>query len=179
MRDITNSTGLTEDTTNRGHIGRTTNPTLTLLAGVGIGAVMSYFLDPDRGAKRRALVRDQVSSLLRSAGRDVNARARDVKHRVEGAVAESRARSSDEIPDNDQLAARVRAALGHHVEQVRPIEVTAENGRVILRGQAQAHEIEDVITTAQSVRGVAQVENHLEPLQQSPQTQSTDLSDAL
>jgi osmotically-inducible protein OsmY len=47
---------------------------------------------------------------------------------------------------------------------VRPIEVVAEGGRVVLRGQVPEYEIEAAIATARTVRGVADVENQLQPM---------------
>src|SRR5215207_7542595 len=101
-----------------------------LLAGAVIGAALAYLFDPDRGAARRAILRDQVTSLLRSAGRDLNARARDVRNRSQGVLAEARTRVGDQSTDGDQWVGRVRAAVGHRVDRVRWIEVVAEGDRV-------------------------------------------------
>jgi osmotically-inducible protein OsmY len=141
------------------------SPVRVLLAGVAIGATLTYLFDPSGGARRRAVLRDQAASLLRSTGRALNARARDTQNRLRGVVAETRTRFGDEVVEDDQLAARVRAELGHHVERVRPIEVTAEGGRVILRGEAPENDIDTVVATARKVRGVSEVQNDLRPLQ--------------
>jgi osmotically-inducible protein OsmY len=138
------------------------DPSLKLLAGMAIGATLAYLFDPDRGAARRARLRDQGAAFLRSAKWDAQAAAQDVRNRAKGAIAESRAASDDESIGPDQLVARVRSALGHHVDRVRPIEVTAENGRVILRASADAGDIDRVIETVRSVRGVSEVDNRLE-----------------
>ena len=41
--------------------------TLRLLGGIGLGAGLMYFLDPQQGRRRRALVRDQFTHLSREA----------------------------------------------------------------------------------------------------------------
>jgi len=152
------------------------SPAALLLAGAAIGAAVSYLFDAANGASRRAVLRDKAASLLRSAGRDVNARARDVKNRAQGAVAETRTRFGDESVEDEQLAARVRAALGHHIDRVRPIEVVAEGGHVILRGQAPESEIETAVAAARTVRGVAGVENCLQPLPTTEERSDVDRS---
>ncbi len=40
------------------------NRQLSLLGGIGLGAALMYMVDPDRGKRRRALVRDKL--LVRS-----------------------------------------------------------------------------------------------------------------
>jgi uncharacterized membrane protein len=57
--------------------------TLAFFGGLGLGAGLMYLFDPDRGRRRRALVRDQgvhaaheAQDALRTAGRDVRNRAR-------------------------------------------------------------------------------------------------------
>jgi osmotically-inducible protein OsmY len=160
MRDLDNTSTSTTPRTEASPSGGVTR---TLLAGIAIGATLSYLFDPARGARRRAALRDQAASLLRSAGRDVNAKARDAKNRLQGVVAEARGQFGDDGVTDDQLADRVRAALGHRLEHVRPIDVVADGGRVVLRGQVPEQEIETALATARSVRGVSDVLNYLQP----------------
>lgn len=134
----------------------------TLLAGVGVGAALMFFLDPDRGARRRNVVRDQVMSTARSLRESLRDRSVDARNRARGRAVELRARLVEEDVPDEQLVARVRAELGHHVDRVRPIEVTADGGTVTLRGSALPDELPKIVAAAGSVRGVARVENQLD-----------------
>ena len=143
------------------HSRQSTN-TFSLLAGIGIGALIMYFFDPDRGARRRHMASDQTARSLRKAARRLRDQADSTRNHVRGAAAELRARRRSEIVDDDQLVARVRAQLGHRVRHTSAIEVSASGGRVILRGPVLAREVDDVLTTTAAVRGVRGVENHLD-----------------
>ena len=131
---------------------------MTLLAGIGIGAALMYIFDPVRGRRRRALARDKATSALNTAERELKGRGEDLRNRAHGAAAELRS-TGDDNPSDDQLVARVRSELGHHVEHARAIEVTAEQGRVTLRGPVLSSELNDVLATTRRVRGVDTVEN--------------------
>jgi len=63
---------------------------------------------------------------------------------------------------DEVLVERVRARLGHVVSHPRSIEVTANQGRVTLRGPVLAREVDDLLRAVASVRGVSGVENRLE-----------------
>jgi uncharacterized membrane protein len=72
----------------------------SILAGAGLGAALTYFLDPARGARRRHGVVDRfagaahdVEDLAGKAGRDLRNRARGAAARVQGAPAPRRSRS--------------------------------------------------------------------------------------
>jgi len=65
-------------------------PTAALLAGVGVGAVVMYLLDPEQGRRRRALLRDQLLKAQRVTGEAMEGRSRDLANRAQGAVAETR-----------------------------------------------------------------------------------------
>ena len=61
-----------------------------LFAGVAIGAISAYFLDPERGKRRRHVLRDQFFSKVRSFSRHVEKMARDYRNRLFGFVVEWR-----------------------------------------------------------------------------------------
>jgi osmotically-inducible protein OsmY len=139
---------------------------LTLLAGIGIGTALMYFLDPDRGKGRVSRAREQVRSSARNATGALGRRAHDLRNRTRGTVAELRGRAGErrrERPlDDDTLVARVRAELGHHTERARHIEVAAEGGTVTLRGRVPATEVPHLLGAVQAVRGVDRVDNQLD-----------------
>jgi len=56
---------------------------------LGIGALAMYYLDPENGARRRALVRDKLVHFKTVARREVQGHAKDVMNRAEGVVAEA------------------------------------------------------------------------------------------
>jgi hypothetical protein len=63
---------------------------LTFVAGLGSGAALMYFLDPDRGRTRRALVGDQVTGLTNDAQDALGKKQRDLQNRAKGLWAETR-----------------------------------------------------------------------------------------
>ena len=134
-----------------------------LLAGLGIGAALMYFLDPQRGGARWAQVRDRARSSAGDVGDRVGRAARDVRNRASGAVAELKARRADspQPPDADTLVARVRAELGHHTERARDIEVVADGGSVVLQGRVPASDLPRNLAAARAVRGVERVDDRL------------------
>ncbi|HLS48175.1 MAG TPA: BON domain-containing protein [Gemmatimonadales bacterium] len=133
-----------------------------LLLAAGVGAALMYFLDPGRGARRRAIARDRTASAVRSGSESVQRRAEDARNRITGAVASARNRLRRDAPTERQLVERVRSELGRHTDHVSAIEVLAEDGVVTLRGQVLAEELSSVVATARRVRGVEDVHDELE-----------------
>jgi hypothetical protein len=60
-----------------------------LAAGIGVGALIMYMLDPDQGRRRRALARDQMNSFVTNAERRIEAKARHYSNRARGIVSEA------------------------------------------------------------------------------------------
>lgn len=140
----------------------TTNRTLSILGGVGLGAAIMYFLDPERGRRRRHLVRDRVVHATHVAGGAIGSTARDVQNRARGAAAETRARLRHDEPDDEVLVARVRTALGRACSHPGAIVTTAERGVVTLSGPILADEVQPVLHAVRGVRDVQHVVNRLE-----------------
>ena len=135
---------------------------LTLLYGIGIGAGLMYILDPDRGARRRALIRDKIVSASNSTQCYLGKMSRDLGNRAQGLVAETKNMFRHEEVTDEVLVARVRAELGRHPVHQRAIEIEATQGRVILRGPALRSEVDELLKSVETVRGVKGVENQLE-----------------
>lgn len=62
----------------RDHSGET----VAILAGIGIGAALMYFLDPHRGNARRAEIIDETSRRLRAARYDSTVADEDTTRHV-------------------------------------------------------------------------------------------------
>jgi osmotically-inducible protein OsmY len=142
------------------------NGMLLVLIGGLAGAALMFFLDPERGSRRRHLAGDKAKSSLRTGGRRVRGLAEDLRNRTSGAAAEARARIEDlsgrERVLDDVLVARVRAELGRHTRHVRAIEVSAADGTVTLRGPILAEEAGEVLAAVEKVPGILGVENRLD-----------------
>jgi hypothetical protein len=61
-----------------------------LLGGFALGALAMYLLDPVQGNRRRALVRDKMTSARVKARRQAEATATDLANRARGLQAEAR-----------------------------------------------------------------------------------------
>jgi len=138
-----------------------------LLQGAMLGAGAMYLLDPDRGARRRARLRDRSVHLRHRLGDGAVATARDVRNRSAGAAAlartELRARLRPEPVDDALLAQRARSALGRAVSTPHAVVVEAHDGVVTLRGPVLAGEAGGLLACVARVRGVREVVNALQP----------------
>jgi len=143
------------------------NNAKSLMSGLGLGAGLMYFLDPAAGRRRRALVRDKAIRGWNKAGDAIGATACDLSNRARGLMAETRSLvSGGSVPD-EVLVERVRSKIGRVVSHPSAIEVTANQGRVTLRGPVLTREVENVLAAVSSVRGVADVANRLEVHEQA------------
>jgi len=120
-----------------------------------------YFLDPDRGKRRRARIRDAATHILNTADDAIAKAARDLHHRVSGLAVEIGSALRREEVIDDVLVARVRSKLGRVVSHPHAVEVTADRGRVMLKGHILSSEEGSLLKAVSSVRGVREVENKL------------------
>ncbi|MDQ5858859.1 MAG: BON domain-containing protein [Acidobacteriota bacterium] len=133
-----------------------------LLGGLGLGAALMYVLDPERGKRRRALVRDKAVRVTKKTGDSFGARSRDWKNRAKGVAAEVKSLARREEVSDPVLEERVRAEIGRVVSTPGAIEVSATAGTVTLSGAVLASEVDDLVSAVRGVAGVEEVENRLE-----------------
>lgn len=151
----------------------------TFTLGIITGAGLMYLLDPDRGARRRALIRDQFVHGMHEVediGSGLASRTRHARNRAVGTLHEVRAQFVNGQVDDPVLEARVRAVLGRVVHRPGAVEVSADHGRVVLGGTALPEEIERVAAVLSRVPGVRQVVNRLDA---RAQPGTTDTSGAV
>lgn len=138
-----------------------------LLTGVGLGIGLGYLLDPERGRRRRAMLRNSAVRTIHTAREAADTTARDVKHRLTGTAAEVRARFAPDEADDSTIVERVRAKLGRIVSHPHAINVAASNGVVTLSGPILQAEVPRLLKTVEHIRGVREVINQLEEYKQA------------
>ena len=132
------------------------------LTGAALGAAVMYIFDPDKGRRRRALLRDQLVSGVNHLDDAVEVIARDLAHRTQGLLAEARSAIINEQVSDEVLIERVRSKMGRIVSHPSAIDVKVNQGRVILSGRVLKYEQQDLLEGVRSVRGVIDVEDQLE-----------------
>jgi gas vesicle protein len=149
------------------HAARTAGISLgtgVALAAVGVG--LMYFFDPRNGNRRRALLRDQFTSLgaqSRGLARSSRQYATHLGNQARGVAHDAREKlQSNEPVADDKLVARVRSVLGRCVSRAGALRVAASNGAIVLSGPIPASEVDGLLACVQAVPGVASVENRLQ-----------------
>jgi hypothetical protein len=61
-----------------------------LLGGIGLGALLMYLFDPERGRGRRARLGDQLTSKVNRLSDAAEAKARHLRNRAQGVIHEAR-----------------------------------------------------------------------------------------
>lgn len=136
---------------------------LPLVAGAaGVGAGLMYLLDPDRGARRRALVRDKSVHAAHRAGELLDKGKRDLTYRMRGFAAEARSLTRREHPSDTLLVERVRAKLGRAVSHPHAVRVAASDGQITVSGPVLRDEVAGLLGCVLAVPGVRGVDDRLE-----------------
>jgi hypothetical protein len=138
------------------------NKGVALVGGFGLGAALMYIFDPDRGKRRRAVIRDKVEAAGNRLSDTADKMQRDLRNRAYGVVAEAKSIfRHDEVTD-DVLVDRVRSRLGRIPVHIGAFDLSAKDGAVTLRGQIFADELPRVLRAARFVRGVKEIDNQFE-----------------
>src|SRR5829696_5100882 len=119
-----------------------------LLTLAALGAALTYFFDPDSGKRRRAGAR----AFFRQQGRQLGRTAGGVQAEAQGLVQKAKHARADEKladPNDATLARKVETEIFRDPEVPKgQIDVNAEDGVVILRGEVERSElIKDLLHT--------------------------------
>jgi gas vesicle protein len=81
-----------QDFFNESNVGKGTVPGMNaiglIIGGIGVGALLMYLLDPDRGRGRRSRLSDQLTSKVNRFGRAAGSKVHDLRNRAEGVMHE-------------------------------------------------------------------------------------------
>ncbi len=132
------------------------------LAGVyGAGVATMYFLDPQRGKRRRADLQDVFVHSRRELEKFAGRLGRDFGHRTEGAIAEAQ-RIFERKPASDYvLEQRVHSALGRVLSHPSAVQVSVKDGSVYLSGWILAGEAKEAEKAVRSVEGITDFTSYL------------------
>lgn len=136
-----------------------------ILGAVGAGALAAWFLDPQLGRRRRELTVDRVRGFLHRRARRTARLARAAAaraHGVEQKALHRRAAGKGEL-DDQTLKAKVETEIFRPADVPKgQIDVNAENGIVVLRGEVPRPElVGELEEQVRRIQGVRDVENLL------------------
>ena len=137
------------------------NALMKALSLVAAGAAAMYYMDPETGRRRRALVRDKGAAAGRDLKETARATRRRASDRVRGTLAEVESGMDDAPVTDEILHERIRSKLGRVVERPAGIEVEVNDGHVVLSGSASAEEMDTLARTVAGMPGVSDVENRV------------------
>jgi hypothetical protein len=133
-----------------------------LALGASLGVAGYTLLDPQRGAARRAMLRDKAVSRARRIGKGARGRWLDAGKRVRGMAHEWKARWREREVADDKLEQRVRARIGRAVSHPAALQIKTLDGCVEISGAILAHEVAALRSALVGVRGVKGVFEQLD-----------------
>jgi osmotically-inducible protein OsmY len=133
--------------------------------GAAAGALLAFFLDPRSGRRRRHELRDRARGSFHRALRKTRHLARGITADAYGVKQKARHRREvpKEQPNDATLTAKVESEVLRGADVPKgQINVNAEDGVVVLRGQVERPElIAELESRVRKVQGVLDVENLL------------------
>ncbi|HKF79643.1 MAG TPA: BON domain-containing protein [Thermoleophilaceae bacterium] len=139
----------------------------SLVLGAALGAAAAWFLDPNDGARRRNVVRDQALKYVRKGGAEAERRMRYAAGQAKGVAHEAAPigdrPSAEERLNDPALARKVETEIFRAADVPKgDVSVNVEDGVAYLRGEvADRDTIRRLGEEAAKVDGVRGVENLL------------------
>jgi uncharacterized membrane protein len=131
------------------------------LTTLALGAGLMYLYDPDKGNRRRAMMRDRFNRMKNDLDDAVDVGARDLRNQAQGIVAEASSMFSKESSMDWVVEERVRSRLGYLVPNASAIEVKVMDGEAKLSGDILAQDVEPLMRGVAKIRDISTVENNL------------------
>jgi osmotically-inducible protein OsmY len=132
---------------------------------MAMGATLAYFFDPQNGRRRRAMAQQRIPAFFRKASRKAGDAGSTVASEASAAKQKATHLKEEEKPQPDDvtLARKVETEIFRDSDIPKGrINVNAENGKVVLRGEVEQPElIKDLEQRTKKVQGVQEVENLL------------------
>ena len=126
-----------------------------------IGAAIAYLFDPESGRRRRKILGDKAGKFARQGGQ----RAQDAAAQAGGMKQKATHLKEQEKPQPDDvtLARKVETEIFRDADVPKgKINVNAENGKVVLRGEVDSADlIDELVEKTRKVQGVRDVRNLL------------------
>ena len=154
-----------------------TSTAVSAVAALAAGVGLMYLLDPNDGARRRALLRDKVTRCLNETGDFARRTGRHLANRSRGIAHETQSmfQRGGEPADDRTVAERIRARIGHLQQPNADVNVAVIDGRATLTGRCAPDDVEALISTVQSTPGVASIVNLLDVQSSGTSQQSTTM----
>ena len=137
---------------------------MKFLRFAALGALLTYFFDPQNGARRRTMARDRFLAYFRRGGRRAGRAGRAVAAEAHGLKQKAtHLREEPKDLDDVTLARKVETEIFRPADAPKgSVNVNVEDGVVYLRGEVERPElIKDLESSARKVQGVREVENLL------------------
>ncbi len=157
-----------------------TKYTKWMLLGLGAGVAAGFLAQSEFGKKKGPALAREARKLLNKAAHEGKKSLRDSGHRLTGLAAEVWTSLKHNQPSDHVLEERIRSHIGRVVSHPRNIHIVCDKGTAILWGVIAEPEIARLIEVVESVRGVNEVVDHLEPVKadELPAGQPNILKDA-
>lgn len=136
-----------------------------IATGVGLGTAAAYFLDPDRGRRRRAELSQRATAQVNDLSDTVQNKADYAAGVAKGTAVEGAKRTFGDTPpgDPETLRQKIRSEIVGHVDGAESVVIAVhDQGRVTLKGTVASSETERaLLERTRRVPGVATVESNL------------------
>jgi uncharacterized membrane protein len=131
------------------------------LFGLGLGAGLMYFLDPEQGDRRKAMIRDQVTRVQHKGDDAVETAVNDLRNRVRGLLSSGMAMINEEDLPDQVIESRIRSKMGLFARHPGDVMVAVQNGRVTLEGNMLENEVEGFLGGIRRMKSVREIQNNI------------------